>query len=103
MNADRTVAPIASSTRTLSGTRWVLWAIAAVSLIAAIAVVAMTVWPAPRAGLTPTPAPSAEQLHAQQVVTAHGGSIDVLDTPGGGATFRVRLPLPDDEDDEDFV
>ncbi|WP_092263769.1 hybrid sensor histidine kinase/response regulator [Deinococcus reticulitermitis] len=40
---------------------------------------------------------------AQQVVTAHGGSIDVLDTPGGGATFRVRLPLPDDEDDEDFV
>lgn len=40
---------------------------------------------------------------AQQVVTAHGGSIDVLDTPGGGATFRVRLPLPDDEDDEDFL
>lgn len=29
---------------------------------------------------------------AQQVVTAHAGAIDVLDTPGGGATFRVRLP-----------
>jgi signal transduction histidine kinase len=36
---------------------------------------------------------------AQQVVTTHGGSIDVVDTPGGGATFRVRLPLPDEEDD----
>ena len=35
---------------------------------------------------------------AQQVVTAHGGTIDVVDTPGGGATFRVRLPLPDEED-----
>jgi len=40
---------------------------------------------------------------AQQVVTAHAGAIDVLDTPGGGATFRVRLPLPDDEGDEDFA
>lgn len=39
---------------------------------------------------------------AQQVVTAHAGAIDVLDTPGGGATFRVRLPLPDDGD-EDFA
>lgn len=37
---------------------------------------------------------------AQQVVTAHGGRIDVLDTVGGGATFRVRLPLPDEEEDE---
>jgi two-component system OmpR family sensor kinase len=26
------------------------------------------------------------------VVTAHGGSISVDDTPGGGATFRVELP-----------
>ncbi|MDO4246249.1 MAG: ATP-binding protein [Deinococcus sp.] len=40
---------------------------------------------------------------AQQVVTAHAGALDVLDTPGGGATFRVRLPLPDDEGDEDFA
>lgn len=36
---------------------------------------------------------------AQQVVTSHGGTIDVTDTPGGGATFRVRLPLPDEEDE----
>ncbi|THF89016.1 hybrid sensor histidine kinase/response regulator [Deinococcus sp. KSM4-11] len=35
---------------------------------------------------------------AQQVVTAHGGIIDVVDTPGGGATFRVRLPLPEEDD-----
>lgn len=40
---------------------------------------------------------------AQQVVTSHGGRIDVLDTPGGGATFWVRLPLPDEEGDEDFA
>lgn len=37
---------------------------------------------------------------AQQVVTAHGGRIDVLDTPGGGATFRVRLPLLEEDEDE---
>lgn len=36
---------------------------------------------------------------AQQVVTSHGGSIDVLDTPGGGATFRVRLPTPDEDEE----
>jgi signal transduction histidine kinase len=30
---------------------------------------------------------------ARQVVEAHGGSIQVLDTPGGGATFAVVLPL----------
>ncbi|WP_229780820.1 hybrid sensor histidine kinase/response regulator [Deinococcus malanensis] len=36
---------------------------------------------------------------AQQVVVAHGGSIDVVDTPGGGATFRVRLPTPEEEDE----
>ncbi|BDP41755.1 hybrid sensor histidine kinase/response regulator [Deinococcus aetherius] len=38
---------------------------------------------------------------AQQVTHAHGGTIDVLDTPGGGATFRVNLPLPDEDEDED--
>ena len=27
------------------------------------------------------------------VVAAHGGRVAVLDTPGGGATFRVELPL----------
>lgn len=28
------------------------------------------------------------------LVAAHGGSIRILDTPGGGATFRVELPMP---------
>nr|WP_043817338.1 hybrid sensor histidine kinase/response regulator [Deinococcus maricopensis] len=37
---------------------------------------------------------------AQQVVQAHGGRIEVLDTPGGGATFRVTLPGL--EEDEEF-
>ena len=27
------------------------------------------------------------------VVTAHGGSVTITDTPGGGATFEVRLPM----------
>ncbi|WP_395245985.1 ATP-binding protein [Agromyces sp. MMS24-K17] len=27
------------------------------------------------------------------IVAAHNGTVDVLDTPGGGATFRVSLPL----------
>ena len=27
------------------------------------------------------------------LVAAHHGSVEVLETPGGGATFRVRLPL----------
>jgi two-component system OmpR family sensor kinase len=27
------------------------------------------------------------------VVDAHGGEVEVLDTPGGGATLRVRLPV----------
>lgn len=27
------------------------------------------------------------------IVAAHGGTVDVVETPGGGATFRVRLPL----------
>jgi two-component system OmpR family sensor kinase len=30
---------------------------------------------------------------ASAVVVAHGGRIRVLDTPGGGATFRIELPL----------
>ena len=35
---------------------------------------------------------------AQQVMQAHGGRIEVLDTPGGGATFRVRLAALDDDE-----
>jgi two-component system OmpR family sensor kinase len=31
---------------------------------------------------------------ATAVVTAHGGRISVTDTPGGGATFRIALPVP---------
>jgi two-component system OmpR family sensor kinase len=31
----------------------------------------------------------------EAVIAAHGGSVRVLDTPGGGATFRVELPLRD--------
>jgi two-component system OmpR family sensor kinase len=27
------------------------------------------------------------------LVAGHSGSVDVVDTPGGGATFRVRIPL----------
>jgi signal transduction histidine kinase len=26
------------------------------------------------------------------VATAHGGSVEVHDAPGGGAIFRLRLP-----------
>ncbi|WP_229403034.1 sensor histidine kinase [Micromonospora okii] len=32
------------------------------------------------------------------LVAAHHGSVEVGDTPGGGATFRVRLPLVPDTD-----
>ena len=32
----------------------------------------------------------------RQVAIDHGGSASVTDTPGGGATFRVHLPLADD-------
>jgi two-component system OmpR family sensor kinase len=29
------------------------------------------------------------------LVAAHGGSVELTETPGGGATFRVTLPLAD--------
>lgn len=34
-----------------------------------------------------------------QIVRSHGGSLDVLETIGGGATFRVSLPLAPEDDD----
>jgi two-component system OmpR family sensor kinase len=33
---------------------------------------------------------------SRAVVEAHHGSIDVTRTPGGGATFEVRLPARQD-------
>lgn len=33
----------------------------------------------------------------RQIVEAHRGTIEVTDTPGGGATFEIRLPLESDE------
>jgi signal transduction histidine kinase len=31
-----------------------------------------------------------------EVVAAHGGTVDVVGSPLGGALFRVRLPLPEE-------
>lgn len=33
----------------------------------------------------------------RQIVEAHGGTIQMTDTPGGGATFVIRLPLAAEE------
>jgi two-component system, OmpR family, sensor kinase len=30
---------------------------------------------------------------AKELIDAHGGTIDVMETPGGGATFKISLPL----------
>ena len=35
-----------------------------------------------------------------EVVAAHGGTVDVVDSPLGGALFRVRLPIPDEAEPE---
>jgi two-component system OmpR family sensor kinase len=35
------------------------------------------------------------------IVRAHHGAVDVVATPGGGATFRVRLPLAPADDPAD--
>ncbi|WP_407539684.1 hybrid sensor histidine kinase/response regulator [Deinococcus radiomollis] len=40
---------------------------------------------------------------AQQVVSAHMGSLRVVDTPGGGATFEVCLPALDEDDEDDLA
>ncbi|MGO3757964.1 MAG: sensor histidine kinase, partial [Agrococcus casei] len=31
------------------------------------------------------------------LVEAHNGTVDAVETPGGGATFRITLPLADDK------
>jgi signal transduction histidine kinase len=33
----------------------------------------------------------------REVITAHGGTVTVEDTPTGGAVFRIRLPIASDE------
>jgi signal transduction histidine kinase len=35
-----------------------------------------------------------------EVVAAHGGTVEVVDGPLGGALFLVRLPLPAEEADD---
>jgi signal transduction histidine kinase len=38
-----------------------------------------------------------------EVVAAHGGTVDVVGGPLGGALFRVRLPLPDEAPEPEVV
>ena len=38
-----------------------------------------------------------------EVVAAHGGTVDVVDSPLGGALFRVRLPVPDESVEPEVV
>ena len=33
---------------------------------------------------------------ARRILEEHGGSIDVHSRPGGGALFRIRIPVQDD-------
>lgn len=35
----------------------------------------------------------------QSIVTAHGGTVSAHETPGGGSTFKIELPLPPVTDD----
>jgi two-component system OmpR family sensor kinase len=37
------------------------------------------------------------------LVTAHGGTVTVAPTPGGGATFRIDLPLAPEVVDDDAL
>ena len=48
--------------------------------------------PAP-GGPAATPAPASGLAIVAALVAAHHGTVEVAETPGGGATFRVRLPL----------